>query len=117
MRSDSILFDQSIPAGQTVSLERLLPFNGRVTKMTITNYPGQQKSLQVTPYMLRAPDLYVSLATFAGNRKFFSGDETTYNIAMSMPFYSQDKLCVDVTNTSANAYDLYVLYEIEFEVG
>lgn len=117
MRSDSILFDQSIPAGQRASFEKSMFFAGRVKKMTMTFYPGQQKSLQVKPFMLRAPDLFVSLAKFSGSRGFFSGDENTYIIEMSMAFGSQDKLCVDVVNTSANDYDLYVLFEVEYKEG
>lgn len=117
MRSDSVLFDQTVPAGQSASFEKQLSFAGRVKKMTMTFYPGQQKSLQVKPFMLRAPDYFVSLAKFAGAHQYFSGDENTYIIEMSMAFGKQDKVCVDVVNTSTNDYDLYVLFEVEYGEG
>jgi hypothetical protein len=114
MRSSSVLFDQAVPAGQTKYFEKVLPYNGRVTKMTITLYPGQQKALQVKPYMLKAPDVFAGLTAYAGSRGYFSGDENTYTIQMNIPFVAQDKLAVDATNIGTNDYDLYVLFEIEY---
>lgn len=117
MRSTSVLFDQTVPAGQTKYFEKSLPFAGRVTKMIVTLYPGQQKSLQVKPYMMEAPDVFKGLTAYAGNRSYFSGDENTYEISLNIPFRAQDKLAVDATNIGGFDYDLYVLFEVEYGGG
>lgn len=115
MRSDTILFDETIAAGTTgMIIKKKLPYPGYLREMTIEFYPGQQKTLQVNPYMEKAPDIMVKLAKYAGDRQYFSGDDSKYEVAMNMRFGSQDNICVEVSNTSAFAYDLYVLFELEY---
>lgn len=117
VRSETILFDDHVPAGTVrMVLERSLKYRGKIREMTIVFYPGQQKTLEVNPYMLRAPDLYVPLTKYVGDRKYFSGDDSKFEIQMVMPFFVDDKLVVEVNNTSAFDYDLYVLFEIDYEV-
>lgn len=116
MRSDVVLFDQSIPAGTSnLILRKTLTFGGYLRETTIQFYPGQQKSLQVKIYMEKAPDIAVPLSKYAGDRDYFSGDDSKYEIAMNMQFGKHDILCVEVSNVdSLNDYDLYVLYELVY---
>lgn len=115
-RSDAILFDESIPAGTSkLVLKRKLSMPGFVKEMTIVFYPGQEKTLQVLPYMEKAPDIAVPFTKYAGDRAYYSGDDSKFEVTMNMRFGSQDQLCVEVSNTSAFDYDLYVLYELTYE--
>jgi hypothetical protein len=116
--SDAILFDESIPAGTSkLILRKKMVYSGFVKEMTIVFYPGQQKTLQVLPYMEKAPDIAVPFTKFAGDRDYYSGDNSKFEVTMNMRFGTQDQLCVEVSNTSAFDYDLYVLFELVYGEG
>lgn len=118
MRSDSILFDAKIPSDSKAELRKKIPFNGYIRKMTIVFYPGQEKALQVNPYVLTWGDLAIPLTKFTGDKSFFSGDDDQFNIGMSQRIKTDDYIVIEVENVSSSYdYDLYVMFEIEYEGG
>lgn len=117
LASETVLFDQTIPGGTDgLTLEHRLKFPGVIRRMTIEFYPGQEKGLRVLPYLMRAPDIYVPLSKFAGDRAYFSGDDSRYEIVMRQPFGIDDRICVDVWNPTTYDYNLYVLFEVDYGV-
>lgn len=116
----TILFDQSIPGGtNNLILEMPVHRPGTITKMTIRFYPGQQKTLQVRPFVQRPPDGVEELAQYTGTRKYFSGDNDIFEIKMDFPIDAEYKISLDISNVSspAQTYDVYVIFEIDYYDG
>lgn len=109
MKKEVISIRQSISPLQVGSMKERLKDNGFVEEVRIRFYPGVERTLKVTPYILhkenRKEDLFTFMTNTEGN---ISGDDDYFVFPCSIEFAYDDELCVDYNNTGTYPYSLVV---------
>lgn len=83
-------------------------------KILLRFFPGQQNTLTVRPFIRKASSGAVQeLTAYTGN-DYFAGDGNDVPFDLLYPLEQYDQFCIEVSNSSAYAYDVYVLAEIEY---
>lgn len=117
-RKEVISFRKRITAGQTVGFSERVKAAGTVEGVKVKFYVGQEKSLQVYPYIEHKGRKYESLITYPeGTDNYLSGDDEDNTYDVVVPVDNDDYVKVNVTNTSAYDYDLSCDISIDYYGG
>lgn len=112
-RKEVISFRKTIPAGtQNMILQEMIKADGTVEKVAVRFYQGQQKALQVIPYIDHKGDQREDLITYPKNTDhYLSGDDDylIYDVVSTVEYL--DYASVMVTNTDPT-YDYTLAVDI-----
>lgn len=103
MKAEVMSFRREITPGQSLVLTERIKDRGEVSEVRIRFYPGQERSLQVRPFLqlfnLQTEDLF----TWAGNssESWLSGDDDYFVFPVSASVVPDDNVAVWVNNTDA----------------
>jgi hypothetical protein len=119
-KKEIISFREVIPAGTVVALEfnERVKGDGTVETLKVRFYRGQQKSLEVYPFIRHKGNKDESLITFAGNTRHLSGDDDYFIYNVVTPVENDDQIMVQVKNIDpTNPYTMVVDVEIDYYGG
>jgi hypothetical protein len=113
-----ILIFESVPAGTSkLIIKRQIRRPADLKKILMRFLPGQQNTLTVRPFIRKGGSGAVQeLSAYLGN-VYFAGDDNDIPFDLSFTLEQYDEFCIEVSNSSAYDYDVYVLAEIEYERG
>lgn len=106
MKTEVMSFRQDIPPSTTKTITEVVKAKGEVIEVRLRFYPGQERSLQVRPFLklaeLQAEDLF----TWGGSNngtgapdKFLSGDDDYFVYPVSATVDRVDQVAVWVNNS------------------
>lgn len=104
MKAEVMSFRQDIQPLQTLTLTERIKDTGEVSEIRIRFYPGQERSLQVRPFVQLFNSMSEDLFTWAGGstEKFLSGDDDYLVFPVTANVVADDLIAVWVSNTDAN---------------
>lgn len=116
MKVEVISFRSLIDPDDRVTFKERLKDGGFVQEIRIRFYPGLEKSLQISPFVLHKENRREDLFTFVGSTdNFISGDDDYFVFPVSIEFAYDDELAVEVYNNNSiypytMAVDIIVSY-------
>lgn len=104
MKTEVMSFRQDIAPNSSITLLERIKDKGAVIEVRIRFYPGQERSLQVRPYLQMFNQMSEDLFTWAGgtSEKFLSGDDDYLVFPVSAEVVADDNIAVWVNNTDQN---------------
>lgn len=102
MKQEVVAFRANVnPSTSQVFTERIKD-GGRVTEVRVRFYPGQERDLQVRPYLQLLNRQTEDLLTYpAGTDGFLSGDNDYLTFPVSLEVVMDDMIAVWVNNVNA----------------
>lgn len=100
----------AVAAGASGTLSQQVPFDGRVSKIILQLYKGNQMALQLVPVVIRRATHYPLLMFAQGGKQYIDGDSLF--LALNVDYLLQhgvDRIGVEYDNTDAT-------YEYAFAV-
>lgn len=122
-KKEPIYFSTSVPAnGGKVRLTERIKGSGTIEEVRVRFFPGQQKALQVRPFVKHKGGEYgkiEELITYpSGGDQFLSGDDDNLIFDAIVPVVNDDEIVVEATNTDPDdAYTLHVVIMIDYYGG
>jgi hypothetical protein len=115
-KNEPYVFFENVPAGTTVTLEKLLELNSRAKHLLVAIPPGPEGDLRIRAYFLTPEKTPREFINFIGSRHFFDGDDQDYPIPLDVPMKAYSKLIVEATNLDlVNDYTMNVIISVEYE--
>lgn len=118
MKTEVISFRQDITAGQQLTITERIKDKGEIIEVRVRFYPGQERALQVRPFVqlfnLQTEDLLTWGGSTNGSGspdRFLSGDEDYFVFPVSASVVADDNIAVWVNNT-----DLVYTYTLVCDV-
>ena len=109
MKTEVISFRLPVSPSENVALKERLKDKGIVTELRVRFYPGVEKSLQVSPFILHKESRREDLFTFVqGTEKYITGDNDYLIFPCSVEFDYDDEMQVNVFNNGLYEYSLSV---------
>jgi len=109
MKAEVMSFRQDILPLQALTITERVKDKGEIIEVRVKFYPGQERSLQVKPFVQLFNSMSEDLFTWAGGTtdKFLSGDDDYFVYPVSASVVADDNVAVWVSNTdSVNTYTL-----------
>lgn len=106
---ETISFRKVIAAGANgINFAEEIKGDATIEKLVVRFYPGQQKSLQVTPMVkFRTEEMYSLVRYATGTDGYLTGDDDTLEYPLGVEVQTGDQVVIYATNTdSTNAYSL-----------
>lgn len=106
------------PSTEQTFVERIKS-PGTIEQARVRFYPGQQKALQVQPYVIHKGQLREDLLTYSeGTDKYLSGDDDTFEFPCVVTVDYDDELHVYAKNTDATySYTLVIDVVVDYYAG
>jgi hypothetical protein len=120
MKAEVMSFRKDIDPNTMMTLTERIKDTGAVSEVRIRFYPGQERALQVRPFVKLFNSMSEDLFTFAGGStdKFLSGDDDYLVFPVTADVVADDELAVWVNNTDLNyTYTLVVDVVINYFGG
>jgi hypothetical protein len=104
MKTEVMSFRQDIAPNTMMTLTERIKDKGEVVEIRIRFYPGQERALQVKPFLQMFNSMTEDLFTWAGGttEKFLSGDDDYLVFPVSATVVADDNIAVWVNNTDLN---------------
>ena len=101
MKAEVMSFRQDISPGQMVTLTERIKDKGEIIEVRVKFYPGQERALQVRPFVQLFNSMTEDLFTWGGGstEKFLSGDDDYFVFPVSASVVADDNLAIWVNNT------------------
>lgn len=110
MKTEVIAFRQDIPANTSLTITEMLKDKGEIVEVRVRFYSGQERALQIRPYIQLFNKMSEDLFTWGGtNNKgnfqsgntdhFLSGDDDYFVFPVSATVEMEDNVAVWVNNT------------------
>lgn len=113
-------FRQDIAPNTMMTLVERIKDAGEVTEIRVRFYPGQERGLQVRPFLQMFNSMTEDLFTWAGGTtdKFLSGDDDYLVFPVNATVVADDNVAVWVNNTDLNyTYTLVCDVVIQYYAG
>lgn len=113
----------TVPAGQTLTVERRIQQDCTLVAMRIRIYVGAQLALRLTPYIVNARGQRRDLVAWgdgAAAKRYIDGDDDLYEYSLSEPIDADadERICIDAVNTdAANALDFSADFGLDYSNG
>jgi hypothetical protein len=120
MKAEVMSFRQDIPPQTMMTLSERIKDVGAVTEVRVRFYPGQERGLQVRPFVKLFNSMSEDLFTWAGGstEKFLSGDDDYLVFPVTADVVADDEIAVWVNNTDTTyTYTLVVDVVINYFGG
>lgn len=110
MKKEVMAFRKVISGGRNLTLSERLKANGTVEEIRVRFYPGQQRSLQISPYVMHKSERREDLFTYPFNTEtYLTGDNDYLVFPVTLDFEYDDEFHINVFNADyVNAYTLSV---------
>lgn len=118
-RIEPISFVAVIPPLQTRKFAERVKADGTVEKLKVRFFAGQEKSLQVRPYILHKGRKIEDLVTYPeGTNEYLCGDDDYLEFDLSIPVENDDEIVIAVSNMDIDdPYTLNVSVMIDYYGG
>ena len=111
-KTEVIAFRKVIPKGSEVRLHERIKSDGYIERFMIRFYAGQERELQVQPYVLHKGARTEHFITYQGDSEpYLSGEDDRYEYPLSINVEYDDEVYVYCKNTS-DTYDYTLNCEI-----
>lgn len=116
---ETISFRKVIAANTSVNFTEELKSDATIENMFVRFYPGQQKSLQVTPKVkFRNEEMYNLIRYATGTDGYLTGDDDKLSYPLGVEVTTGDQIVIYVTNTDTiNEYSLVVDVIVDYLNG
>lgn len=117
-KKEVISFRKTVAGGTSMVLKERIKDPGTVEGLRVRFYPGQEKALQVFPFVEHKGQRIESLITYAEETdRFLSGDDDYMEYAVVVPVDYDDYIKIDVKNASPYDYDVAVDVFVDYFGG
>lgn len=120
MKTEVMSFRQDIAPSTSMILTERIKDKGSVVEIRVRFYPGQERSLQVRPYLQMFNSMTEDLFTWAGGStdRFLSGDDDYLVFPVSAEVVTDDNIAVWVNNIDATyTYTLVCDVVVQYYAG
>jgi hypothetical protein len=120
MKAEVMSFRQDIAPLTAMTLTERVKDRGEVTEVRVRFYPGQERALQVRPFIQLFNSMTEDMFTWAGGStdRFLSGDDDYLVFPVSATVVADDNIAVWVNNTDPNyTYTLVCDVVIQYYSG
>jgi hypothetical protein len=116
MKTEVIAFRQNIAPSSSQTIQERVKANGRVAEIRVRFYPGQERDLQVRPFVTLLNRLQEDVLTYPGGTEpYLSGDDDYLIFPVSVDLQTDDFISVWVNNVSVNyTYTLVVDVVVQY---
>jgi hypothetical protein len=102
MKTEVIAFRQNINPSTSQTIIERVKANGRVAEIRVRFYPGQERELQIRPFVSLLNRLTEDVLTYpAGTEGYLSGDDDYLIFPVSVELRTDDNICVWANNVNA----------------
>ena len=117
MKKEVVTFRKSMGAGTSGTITERLKDDGFIEEVRIRFYPGVERQLQVSPFILHKENRREDLFTFPeGTEKYITGDNDYLIFPVSLEFAYDDEIQVSYVNTDINyPYTLVVDIVVSYQ--
>lgn len=120
-KKEYMVFRKTIPANTTIPIvfKERIKGDGTVESLDVRFYIGQQKMLQVNPYIEHKNEMIESLVQFQDDcDQFLAGDDDRFSFNPIIPVENNEQVCVSVINNDpVNDYTLMVTVGVDYYGG
>jgi hypothetical protein len=112
MKKEVMSFRQDVPAGETVIIKERIKDNGTIEQVRVRFYAGQEKELQVRPYVEHHARNSEDVISYAeGTQPFLSGEDDEFIFPCAVDVQYDDSFVVWAKNN-----DLVYTYTVSVDV-
>jgi hypothetical protein len=121
VKKEVIAIRKDVLPNEKVTIRERIKDNGLIEELRVRFYPGQERALQVRPYVLHDSRRIEDVFTYPDNTELFiSGDDDYLIFPVSVGVRYDDEFIVEAFNNNANytytvVVDVVVSYEMEVE--
>jgi hypothetical protein len=120
VKKEIITFREVIPANtlQTLEFKERIKANGTIETVKVRFYKGQQKALEVYPFVRHKGNKDESLITYSGSTSHLSGDDDYFIYDVVVPVENDDQMMIHVKNIDPTyAYTMVVDVAVDYYGG
>lgn len=101
MKAEVMSFRQDIAPNTVLTLTERIKDKGEIIEVRVKFYPGQERALQIRPFVQLFNSMTEDLFTWAGGttEKFLSGDDDYFVYPVSATVEADDNVAIWVNNT------------------
>jgi hypothetical protein len=120
VKKEIITFREIIPPNtlQDLQFSERIKADGTIETIKVRFYKGQQKSLQVYPFVRHKGNKDESLITYSGSTNHLSGDDDYFIYDVVVPVENDDQMIIFVKNVDPTySYTMVVDVAIDYYGG